>query len=79
MKRISNLYENIINIDNLKLADKKARKGKSKQYGVKQHLKNEEENILFLHEQLKFAQYEKNSINSGADARSGTAIASQKG
>ena len=53
MKRISNLYENIINIDNLKLADKKARKGKSKQYGVKQHLKNEEENILFLHEQLK--------------------------
>lgn len=53
MKRISNLYESIINIDNLKLADKKARKGKSKQYGVKQHLKSEEENILNLHSQLK--------------------------
>lgn len=53
MKRIGNLYEQIINIENLKLADRKAKKGKRNQYGVKQHLKNEEQNILDLHEQLK--------------------------
>lgn len=34
MKRINNLYESIISIDNLKLADQKARKGKTKSYGV---------------------------------------------
>jgi RNA-directed DNA polymerase len=53
MKRIGNLYEKVINIDNLKSADKIARKGKSKQYGVKQHLKNENNNILNLHKQLE--------------------------
>ena len=30
MKRIGNLYEKIISIENLELADKKARKGKTK-------------------------------------------------
>ena len=34
MKRINNLYEKIYSIDNLKLADNIARKGKSKQIGV---------------------------------------------
>ena len=53
MKRIGNLYQKIINIDNLKLADKKARKGKKKQYGVIKHIQNEEQNILKLHEDLK--------------------------
>ena len=28
MKRLSNLYEQIISLDNLRLADEKARKGK---------------------------------------------------
>ena len=53
MKRIGNLYQKIIDIDNLKLADKKARKGKNKQYGVIKHIQNEEKDILNLHEDLK--------------------------
>ena len=37
MKRISNLYDKIISLDNLRLADEKARRGKTKSYGVKVH------------------------------------------
>ena len=70
MKRVGNLYQKIISIDNLKIADKKARKGKSNQYGVKQHLKREIENIESLHELLnhnKFitSNYHKFEINEG--------------
>lgn len=57
MKRIGNLYDQIISIENLELADKTARKGKSKQYGVKSHDKNKGENIQHLHELLKTKQY----------------------
>ena len=32
MKRLSNLYEQIISLDNLHLADEKARKGKLRSY-----------------------------------------------
>jgi retron-type reverse transcriptase len=53
MKRVGNLYEKIIDIDNLRLADEKARRGKLKSYGVKAHDKNREANILKLHEMLK--------------------------
>lgn len=53
MKRYGNLYNKIISIENLKLADKKARKGKLKQFGVIKHLQNEENNILTLHNILK--------------------------
>lgn len=53
MKRIGNLYEKIISIDNLKLADEKARKGKLQSYGVRIHDKHREANILSLHEMLK--------------------------
>jgi retron-type reverse transcriptase len=53
MKRIGNIYEKIIDIDNLRLADEKARRGKLKSHGVKRHDKNREENILRLHEMLK--------------------------
>lgn len=53
MKRIGNLYEKIISIDNLKLADEKARKGKLQSYGVRIHDKHREANILALHEMLK--------------------------
>ena len=34
MKRESNLFQKIISIENLILADEKAQKGKAKQYGV---------------------------------------------
>ena len=40
MKRIGNLFEKVISLENLKLADEKARKGKLRSYGVQQHDKN---------------------------------------
>lgn len=52
MKRKNNLYSEIISIENLQLADSNARKGKSHQYGVKIHKKNEVENINMLHDIL---------------------------
>lgn len=52
MKRIKNLYEQIYSIDNLLLADAKASKGKSKQYGVKVHNANIEMNLLQLQNML---------------------------
>jgi len=57
MKRIGNLYQKIISIDNLVLADEKAQKGKSDQYGVKLHNRNREENIQELHDLLKTKKY----------------------
>lgn len=53
MKRIGNLYNKIIDLENLRLADMRARKGKSGQIGVQLHLKNEDQNIIELHEMLK--------------------------
>lgn len=53
MKRVNNLYEKIISIENLRLADNNARQGKLHSYGVRVHDKHREENILKLHEQLK--------------------------
>lgn len=57
MKRIGNLYEQIISIENLQLADAKARKGKLRSYGVIQHDKNREDNIVNLHNLLKNHQF----------------------
>ena len=58
MKRLSNIYPQIISIENLKEADIKAQKGKAKQYGVKIHNRNREENILKLHTMLKTKTYQ---------------------
>lgn len=52
MKRLNNLFQKIISIENLRLADEKARKGKLKTYGVRIHDKNKEENLKRLHEML---------------------------
>lgn len=57
MKRIGNLYEKIISIENLRLADQKARRGKLRSYGVKVHDRNREANILALHEKLLTKTY----------------------
>jgi RNA-directed DNA polymerase len=57
MKRIGNIYEQIISIENLQLADAKARKGKATQYGVQLHDRNREANIATLHEMLKNKTY----------------------
>jgi RNA-directed DNA polymerase len=52
VKRAGNLYEKIISVDNLMLADEKARKGKSGQYGIQLHDRNRDANIWQLHCQL---------------------------
>jgi RNA-directed DNA polymerase len=57
MKRIGNLYGRIYSIENLQLADQKARKGKKDQPGVIAHSKKAESNLLALHDMLKNKTY----------------------
>lgn len=57
MKRIGNLYAKIISLDNLRLADEKARRGKTKAYGVRVHDRNREANIIALHDALLTKTY----------------------
>lgn len=64
MKRLNNLYQDIISIQNLTLADEKARKGKATQYGVILHDKNKEGNILMLHEMLKTGTYKTSTYST---------------
>lgn len=63
MKRYGDLYDKIISIDNLRLADKKARKGKKKSYGVVIHDRNSNSNIIKLHEDLKNKTYKTSKYN----------------
>ena len=57
MKRIDNLYESIISMENLRCADKNAQRGKSKQYGVIAHSNQSETNLFLLHEMLLNKSY----------------------
>ncbi len=57
MKRCNNLYEKIISVENLLLADQKASKGKLKYSDVIEHNKNKEDNIIKLHEILSSKTY----------------------
>lgn len=57
MKRLNHLYPKVYDIQNLALADEKARKGKTNQYGVMVHDKNREANIQALHLMLKERTY----------------------
>lgn len=52
MRRIGNIYEQIISLANLQEADRKAQKGKSTQYGVVLHNRNQEGNIFILQDAL---------------------------
>jgi hypothetical protein len=52
MKRHGKLYETISSIQNLRIAEKKARKGKAAQYGVRIFDQNAEHNLLTLHYDL---------------------------
>ncbi len=52
MKRLKNLYQKICSLENLQLADAKASKGKTRQYGVIVHSKNRDKNITKLRESL---------------------------
>lgn len=57
MKRLRNLYSKIISIENLQLADEKARKGKGGQYGIEAHDRNREANLQALHQMLRDKTY----------------------
>jgi len=57
MKRIGNLYQKIISIENLQLADVVAQKNKSKQYGVQSHNSKSDANIWELHKMLRDKTY----------------------
>ena len=52
MKRYNNLFDKIVNIDNLYLADKKARKNKSNRKDIKQFDQNKEELLKKLQQDL---------------------------
>ncbi len=64
MKRINNLYQQIISIENLHLADAIARRSKAKQYGVIAHNKNREANILKLHQLLLDKAYQTSAYST---------------
>lgn len=57
MKRIGNLYEQIISVENLRLADEKARRGKTRSYGVRVHDRNREANIQAVAPWLGWAKH----------------------
>lgn len=57
MKRINNIYDKIISIENLRLADEKARRGKYRTYGVIVHDRNRETNIQALRDALQTKTY----------------------
>ena len=57
MKRVGNLYERICGMSNLQLADKKARKGKKKQHGIRVYDRNKEANLLVLQDNLRSKTY----------------------
>lgn len=63
MKRISNLYAQIISVENLRLADIKARRGKLNTYGVQVHDKVREQNIQALHEALLTKSFRTSEYN----------------
>lgn len=57
MKRIGNIYEKIISIDNLLQADQNARRGKGYQRGIKEFDKNFEQNIADIYRDLASGTY----------------------
>lgn len=61
MKRIGNIYETICSVENLRLADKKARRGKSHQPGVRTFDRNPDGNLFSLHEMLLNKRYRTSS------------------
>lgn len=58
MKRISNLYPRIYAIENIELADNKARKCKRQRYGVRKHDLNRDQDNKNLSQTLKDGNYQ---------------------
>lgn len=63
MKRHNNIYERICTLDNLREADRKARKDKAHKYGVKLHDQNREQNLLDLQNMLLNQTYRTSDYN----------------
>lgn len=57
MKRITNVFEHISNVENLMIADEKARRHKTQSYGVRVHDKNRKDNLNRLSEMLSNQTY----------------------
>lgn len=57
MKRITNLFDTITSLDNLSLAHQKAKRGKSKSYGVSHFERNVMANLQQLHMELTTETY----------------------
>lgn len=57
MKRKGNIYYKIYDLDNLRLADKKASRGKSYQKGVIEYKKDRENNLLKIHFMLRNKEF----------------------
>ena len=57
MKRIGNIYDQICSVENLQLADQKARLRKKCKYGIMVHDRNREENIQALRDTLVSGSY----------------------
>lgn len=64
VKRYGNLYDKIISVENLRLADDRARRGKAHTYGVKLHDRNREANLQQLHEQLAAGTFRTSPYNT---------------
>jgi len=72
VKRYGSLFENVVSIENIKRADKKARRGKRKQYGVIKHIANEQQNIESIRKSLvdrsfTTSEYDVFTINEGKE------------
>ena len=63
VKRIGNIYDKISSIENLELADSRARRGKLKSYGVQKHSLIQAENLKKLHTILKDCKYKTSSYD----------------
>lgn len=52
MKRIGNIFDKIISVENLKVADKKAKRGKLNQGEIREYFKDRDSNLKKLHHTL---------------------------
>lgn len=64
MKRIGNLLEKISDIENIEVADRKARKNKRCKYGINKHDENREQENLKLSDSLKYCYYKTSSYTT---------------
>lgn len=64
MKRYNNLFDKIVSLDNLYLADKKARRNKSSRKDIKEFDQNKEELLKKLQQNLINGTYKTSEYNA---------------